>query len=85
VAVLPTKLEAKTRYRMAFSQWLRLGGWNAPQPARSELERIMDEMQSLITPRPGPEWEAFIDTIPGFREAWKLSNIPIPPKKGGTP
>ncbi len=65
-----TKLEAKARYRMAFSQWLKLGGWDAAPEVRADLERIMDAMQPLICYGPGPEWQAFVATIPGFREAW---------------
>lgn len=31
----------------------------------------MDWLQSKIAPGPGPEWDAFIDTLPGYRQAWQ--------------
>jgi hypothetical protein len=61
-----TKLEAKTLYRWAFAHWRRA----TSESERRPHERTMDELQSKIASRPGREWSAFIDTIPGYREAW---------------
>ena len=39
---------------------------------KKELEDIMDSAQPFCVEsrRPGPEWEAFVDTLPGYREFW---------------
>lgn len=71
-----TKLEAETRYRMAFSQWSKLGGWDSDQtPERKDLESIMDECQPLIARMPGAEWRAFTDTVPGFKFVWSPKSV----------
>jgi len=62
-----TKDEAKEAYRQA---WL---GWCLTQdPARKhELEQQMDDLQPRIARGPGPEWQAFAKTLPGFFEFWE--------------
>lgn len=85
-----TKLEAMTKYRWLFAHWLKAGGWQAPIEVRRPYEREMDALQSQIAYGPGPEWDAFIDTIPGYRQAWSwdrvidnhLSKIEIPNGEG---
>lgn len=63
-----TKEQAQAIYRAA---------WRQRQLAQTEAdrkacERVMDGVQGGCTEdgRPGPEWEAFIDTLPGYREHW---------------
>ena len=62
-----TKDEAKKAYRQA---WL---GWCLTQdPTRKlELEQRMDDLQPRITRGPGPEWEEFTKSLPGFIEFWE--------------
>lgn len=40
--------------------------------AQRDAEKTMDAVQSACVDsgRRGPEWEAFIDTLPGYREHW---------------
>lgn len=62
-----TKEEAKEAYRQA---WL---GWCLATTRESKLrfEQTMDAMQSSIARGPGPEWQAFVETLPGFVEFWE--------------
>jgi hypothetical protein len=62
-----TQDEAKEAYRQA---WL---GWCLATSSSSKqvLEKRMDSLQSSITRGPGPEWQAFVETLPGFVEFWE--------------
>ena len=62
-----TSDEAKEAYRQA---WM---GWRLTQdPERKrKLEQQMDAVQPIITPRPGPEWDEFTKSLPGFLEFWQ--------------
>jgi len=62
-----TKTEAKEAYRQA---WL---GWCLATKRESKelFEQRMDSLQSSITPGPGAEWQAFVETLPGFIEFWE--------------
>jgi len=64
-----TKLEAEIGYRWAFSLWRRA----TSEAARKPYEKIMDSLQPKIARGPGPEWSAFVDTMPGYRESWGQS------------
>lgn len=59
--------QAKEAYRQA---WM---GWCLATKAESKrmFEQRMDSLQSSITRGPGPEWQAFVETLPGFVEFWK--------------
>jgi hypothetical protein len=59
---------AQHAYRKTWESWLL-----AKSPKRKrELEEIMDQLQPQCVdpPMPGPDWDAFIDTLPGYREWW---------------
>jgi hypothetical protein len=60
--------EAQAMYRVAWTGWLQF----TTEEARHILEQRMDEVQSFRTStgHSGPEWKAFIDTLPGYRDAW---------------
>lgn len=68
-----TKEEAREIYRRA---WAARCLAVDPQ-LRRVAEDVMDDAQpycvgddSSPIRGPGPEWEAFIDTLPGYRESW---------------
>lgn len=60
--------EAQDVYRDAWTSYLMCGD----QKVKEELEEVMDAAQPFCVEsgRPGPEWEAFTETLPGFREFW---------------
>lgn len=73
---------AKVRYRAAWRRYYMLtdgGLWESVQATEEVKEECaalraeMDVAQLLICRGPGPEWNAFVDTLPGFREAWSLT------------
>ncbi len=61
--------EAQQQYRQAWQQH-RL---TTKDSVRRALEEVMDDVQPYCVSSggPGPEWEAFIDTLPGYRQAWE--------------
>lgn len=63
-----TVAEAQAAYRVAWTGWLQ----STTEEARHIFEQSMDEVQPFCTStgRPGPEWNAFIDTLPGYHDAW---------------
>lgn len=60
--------EAQAAYRVAWTGWLQ----STTEEARQLFEQRMDEVQPFCTStgRPGPEWKAFIDTLPGYHAVW---------------
>lgn len=64
-----SKQEAQAAYRQA---WMQRCLATKPDVQRA-AERSMDAVQEACVDsgRPGPEWEAFIDTLPGYRESWQ--------------
>ena len=58
--------EAKEQYRATWSAYCLCTG---PKQKR-ELEMLMDDLQPQICEGPGPEWDAFTKTLPGFLEFW---------------
>lgn len=61
-----TKEEAKEVYRQAWTAWCL-----TQDPVRKqELEEQMDAVQSTIAYGPGPEWDEFAASLPGFLEFW---------------
>ena len=62
-----TKKEAEEAYRQAWMGWCLA---RAPAQKR-EFEKRMDQFQPYIARGPGPEWDAFTQTLPGFLEHWK--------------
>jgi len=61
-----TSEEAQDAYRQAWTGWCLA---TKPEVKRM-FEGRMDKLQPLVCERPGPVWDAFIDTLPGFREFW---------------
>jgi leucyl aminopeptidase (aminopeptidase T) len=63
-----TKAEAQATYKKAWLDWCI-----ASYEDKRIHEQVMDAVQQDCTDsgRPGPEWEAFIDTLPGYREHWE--------------
>lgn len=59
--------EAKIIYTHAWANW----NLTTDIEERRELENLMDSMQEKIASRPGPEWEDFINTLPGYRTFWE--------------
>lgn len=61
-----TKEEAKQAYRDAWASFCL-----TQDPAvKEQLGRTMDMLQSKICRGPGPEWDAFAQTLPGFLQFW---------------
>lgn len=62
------KQEAQAAYLQAWRQRCLATSLNAQKAA----ERVMDAVQSACVDggRPGPEWRAFIETLPGYVEFW---------------
>lgn len=58
--------EAKEQYRAAWTSWCL----SQDLTQKRELEKLMDSLQSQISSGPGPEWQAFAKTLPGFLEFW---------------
>ena len=65
----PTIAESQRIYRQAWQQYLLTDN----DTVKKELEAVMDEAQPYCTNyrHPSPEWDAFIDTLPGYREHWE--------------
>lgn len=70
------KKKAMRLYREAWVEWL-----SASMNRKDVLEKRMDNLQPHILPRPGPEWESFIRTLPGYREYWSAVKVQM---TGGT-
>lgn len=74
-ADFPHREEAMAEYRALWMQFI-WGGQNEPdyvpgKLAPTEEARLrMDELQPLICHGPGPLWQAFVATLPGFKEWW---------------
>lgn len=62
-----TKDEAKEAYRQAWLGWCLA----TTQETKFICEQRMDGLQSSIARGPGPEWQAFVETLPGFIEFWE--------------
>lgn len=64
-----TVAEAQAGYRAAWQQYCL----TKCTRTKRMLEQTMDAYQVYCTSTgaPGPEWEAFIDTLPGYREHWE--------------
>lgn len=78
---------AQQTYRRAWTEYA-----TCTDPARRKLlEVAMDGVQpDCVDSRgPGPEWEAFIATLPGYREHWdrlmRAVARPARSRRGGTP
>ena len=68
-----TRKDAQIAYRGLWASWLL----TANDGRREWIEQHMDGLQPLIARGPNtPEWQSFIDTLPGFRDYWKNSAIP---------
>lgn len=61
--------EAQDIYRTAWHNYLL----TRDEDVREVHSNIMDGVQRYYVSegRPGTEWEAFVDTLPGFREHWE--------------
>lgn len=62
-----TKDQAKEAYRQAWLGWCLA----TTQETKHLHEQRMDGLQSSIARGPGPEWQAFVETLPGFVEFWE--------------
>jgi len=62
-----TKDQAKEAYRQAWLGWCLA----STQESKQMFEQRMDSLQSWIARGPGPEWQAFAETLPGFIEFWE--------------
>lgn len=64
-----TKAEAQLAYRQAWC----VRCLATTQDQRVGAEKVMDAVQPhcVDNGRPGPEWDAFIATLPGFVEFWQ--------------
>lgn len=69
-----TKDMARDAYRRAWMQrvlsgFAPSGGFDAMIAA----EKVMDAVQAdcVDEKRPGPEWKAFVSTLPGYQEFWE--------------
>lgn len=63
---LMSQAEAKEAYRSAWSSYCL-----CQDPGQKlEFEKLMDSLQPKICRGPGPEWQAFAETLPGFLELW---------------
>jgi len=62
-----TKDEAKEAYRQAWLGWCLA----TTQKTKRMHEHRMDGLQSSITRGPGPEWQAFAESLPGFIKFWE--------------
>jgi len=58
--------EAKEQYRTVWTSWCLC----QDQTQKRGLEQLMDDLQPRICRGPGPEWQAFAETLPGFLEFW---------------
>jgi hypothetical protein len=68
-----TSEQAQGCYRAAWNQWLL----TSDPDAKRALGRIMDFFQPYIanSPKDPPGvWDAFIDTLPGYREWWAAAH-----------
>ena len=65
----PTIEESQRTYRQAWQQYLL----TADDAVRRHLEDVMDAAQPhcVSTGGPGPEWEAFVNTLPGYCAFWE--------------
>lgn len=63
-----TKEESQAAYRAAWHAYLLA---KTPE-GRRVFEKAMDQHQEgcVDSKRAGPEWEAFIATLPGYKESW---------------
>ena len=60
---------AMEQYRMAWMSWLATwGGSRKARWRREALENYMDELQLQISRGPGPIWQKFKTTLPGWEE-----------------
>jgi hypothetical protein len=62
-----TKDEAKEAYRQAWIGWCLA----TKQETKRKLEQRMDSLQPSITRGPGPEWQAFAESLPGYVKFWE--------------
>ncbi len=64
-----SKFAAQSAYRAAWAQRCLSNNLDEQKAA----ERVMDAVQNQCVDggKPGPEWEAFILTLPGYVEFWK--------------
>ena len=59
--------EAEEVYRAAWHQYVL----TSDEGTKRVLEKVMDGAQVKIAVGPkDPRWQAFIDTLPGYREFW---------------
>ena len=60
---------AKAAYRATWENYLL----RRCRDERRQLEELMDELQSycVVPPNPGPEWDEFVATLPGFNAYWE--------------
>jgi hypothetical protein len=68
-----TKDEAKEAYRQAWMGWCLA----TKSESKQRFEQRMDFLQTSITRGPGPEWQAFVETLPGFVEFWESGILNI--------
>jgi hypothetical protein len=62
-----TSATAAEIYRSAWSSWLLV----PRERDKLRYQALMDSVQSTIARGPrDPVWQAFIDTLPGFRDYW---------------
>lgn len=61
-----TPEKAKETYRNAWEQWCLC----QTLAQKWVFEALMDQMQAIISPGPGPVWDAFQKSLPGYEEFW---------------
>jgi hypothetical protein len=64
-----TKEDARARYRAAWTMWLT----SRTDDDRRIAEKLMDEAQPGCAEggRPGPDWDEFKATLPGYNAHWQ--------------
>lgn len=60
---------ARSAYRATWENYLLC----RDRKERRVLEKLMDELQQYCVnpPRPGPGWDDFVATLPGFNQYWE--------------
>lgn len=56
----------RQEYRNCWNAWRSM----QTQEGKRAMEQEMDRLQPMIAPGPGPEWDEFKATLPGYNEFW---------------
>jgi hypothetical protein len=62
---------AQEAYRANWLAWQK----ENRKEVKQALEEAMDRLQVAIAPGPGPVWDGFVATLPGYREHWAMLTI----------